>query len=771
MTNRSRVLVLVASLALGLVFVLPLWRIDLEAPQYPEGIGMRILVNTITGRNPNDLSNLNGLNHYIGMKPIEPDSIPELRWMPWILGGLIGIGLLTAATRSRALLLGWVAAFFVLAGVGLVDYYRWGYDYGHDLNPKAAIKVPGMAYQPPLIGSKKLLNFTSHSWPAAGGWIVIGSLLVISGVAVSELRRRGRGKRAAATPPASVRPGTLLVAAALAAVLAGCEPGPQPIRVGEDRCAFCLMGIAEAPFAGELVTRRGRIHTFDSVECLAAYVNGRVEESEIASAWVTDFTSSPALIDATAAAYLRSDGVRSPMGLGLAAFASTAARDSVQRELGGDVLDWQGVRAAVREAWPDGTPHMGRHGGAAGTAEVDAGGRVVDAMRPGALAEAIVAAAPGERIVVRPGHYREPTLVIEKPVELVGQGYPVLDGEGKRPLIVIRSDGVTIRGLTLRDPGRSNVEDRAAIRVERARNCRIEGNRIEKGYFGIYLASVADCLISGNRIESDATRESTSGNGIHVWYSRGVTIRNNVIRGHRDGLYFEFAKDVRVEDNVSEGNVRYGLHFMFSDSSTYRRNLFRANGAGVAVMYTAHVDMEDNRFLDNWGPATFGLLLKDIRDSRIAGNRFERNTVGIHAEGSDRMRVERNAFHENGWAVKLMANSEDNRFEANDFSANSFDVSTNSRQSYSEFAGNYWDEYRGYDLDRDGRGDVAYRPVRLFSLVVEQNEPALILLRSFLVSLLDAAEAVIPALTPETLVDAHPRMRPVTAAANGGGGG
>lgn len=201
MTNRSRILVVLAALALGLVFVLPLWRIDLEAPQYPEGIGMRIWVNTISGRNPNDLKNLNGLNHYIGMKEIVPDSIPELRYMPWILGGLIGIGLLTAVTRSRKLLFGWVSLFLVFAMVGLVDFYKWGYDYGHDLNPKAAIKVPGMAYQPPLIGSKKLLNFTSHSWPAAGGWIAIGSLLLISGVAVSELRRRSSGGPGAPAVP------------------------------------------------------------------------------------------------------------------------------------------------------------------------------------------------------------------------------------------------------------------------------------------------------------------------------------------------------------------------------------------------------------------------------------------------------------------------------------------------------------------------------------------------------------------------------------------
>ncbi|MGD8276617.1 MAG: hypothetical protein PVH00_01265 [Gemmatimonadota bacterium] len=207
MTKRSRALVLAASLALGLGFLLPLWRIDLHAPQYPEGIGVRIRVNTITGRKPHDLSNLNGLNHYIGMKPIEPDSIPELRWMPWILGGLVGLGLLTAATRSRKLLFGWAGLFLLFAVAGLVDFYKWGYEYGHDLDPHAAIQVPGMTYQPPLIGSKKLLNFTSRSWPASGGWIALGALLMAVGVAVVE-GKRGRGGNAIAADasPAGRRP-------------------------------------------------------------------------------------------------------------------------------------------------------------------------------------------------------------------------------------------------------------------------------------------------------------------------------------------------------------------------------------------------------------------------------------------------------------------------------------------------------------------------------------------------------------------------------------
>jgi nitrous oxidase accessory protein len=181
-------------------------------------------------------------------------------------------------------------------------------------------------------------------------------------------------------------------------------------------------------------------------------------------------------------------------------------------------------------------------------------------------------------------------------------------------------------------------------------------------------------------------------------------------------------------------------------------------------MYARGVEMTGNRFEDNWGTAAFGLLLKDIRDSRIEDNTFERNSIAMYAEASNRLVVRGNAFRRNGWAVKLLANSENSRFTANDFEGNTFDVATNSRRTYSTFEGNWWSAYRGYDLDRDGIGDVAHRPVRLFSLLVERNEPSLILLRSFLVGLLDAAESVIPALTPETLQDERPLMNPATPA-------
>jgi len=265
----------------------------------------------------------------------------------------------------------------------------------------------------------------------------------------------------------------------------------------------------------------------------------------------------------------------------------------------------------------------------------------------------------------------------------------VLDGEGERQIMRVTADSVTIRGLVFRNVGVSFVEDRAALKVDEARHCVVEDNRIENAFFGIYLAKTASCRVAHNTLQGTGASETQSGNGIHVWYARAIDIIDNTIRGHRDGIYFEFVEDSRVTGNRSEANLRYGLHFMFSDRCRYHRNVFRDNGAGVAVMYAKNVEITGNHFDHNWGSAAFGLLLKDITDSEVRGNVFVENTVGIYAEGANRVHFTENDFLENGWAVKIMANALDNVFARNNFVGNAFDVATNSRRHYSRFEANY----------------------------------------------------------------------------------
>ncbi|MCX5766163.1 MAG: nitrous oxide reductase family maturation protein NosD [Gemmatimonadetes bacterium] len=377
------------------------------------------------------------------------------------------------------------------------------------------------------------------------------------------------------------------------------------------------------------------------------------------------------------------------------------------------------------------------------------------------IAQALAAARPGDRVVITAGLYREPTLVVRTPhITVEGRGWPVLDGESVRTVFVIAADSVTVRGLVLEHTGVSNLDDRAGIRAEDVRGCIIEHNRLRDNLFGIYIQRSADCIVRDNDVEAHGASQTTSGNGIHMWYSPGTRVERNRVSGQRDGIYFEFSPGGVTTDNVSEHSQRYGLHFMFSDSCRYERNVFRDNTSGVAVMYSRGVVISHNRFERAWGSGAYGLLLKEILGGEIRGNTFSHNSIGLYLEGAVRMAVADNDFVQNGWAAKVLANAEDNQFTGNRFSGNAFDVGTNSRSASSTFDGNWWDAYRGYDLNRDGIGDVPFHPVRLFALIVEQHPAALVLLRSPMVAVLDAAERVLPVLTPEALVDHHPHMRP-----------
>ncbi|HEX2717687.1 MAG TPA: nitrous oxide reductase family maturation protein NosD [Gemmatimonadaceae bacterium] len=756
MNSRDRTLIaLAALLALG-AFALPLWRIELIAPQYPEGLGMLIRLDTITGIKPNDLNSINGLNHYIGMRAIDPAAIPVLDVMPWVVGALAAAGLLVAAIGSRALLWAWLVTFALAGAAGLAEFWRWGYDYGHNLAPDAAIKVPGMSYQPPLLGTKQLLNFTAASWPSWGGILLGVAFAVGLGVAVAPLIARRR--RAAAA-----------VALAATAATAACRGVPRAIAYGEDGCDYCRMEITDPRYGAEVVMKTGKAHTFDSIECMAGFVATLRDSSEIESLWVSDYQRPGRLLALREARLLRATQPGSPMGGGIVAIAIDADSADLAARLGAHTVAWQDVRrlalAAPGEAVaavPASSDAPAAPGAGVVARAATTGSIVVDPAGPvRTIAEGIRLAAPGGRVVVRAGVYREPTIVVDRPLEIVGEGLPTLDGEGTREIMQVVADDVTVRGLRFAHVGTSFVEDRAALRIRDAKRCAVTDNRIDSAFFAIYLANVTGCRIERNVIRGADSTEATAGNGIHLWSTRSVTIAGNTVTGHRDGIYFEFVHDARVERNTSEGNLRYGLHFMYSDDCEYADNTFRRNGSGVAVMYTKRVTMRGNHFADNWGSAAYGLLVKEVADARLERNTFARNTVAFFADGADRMTLTHNVFTDNGWALRLAGSTNEGEVTANNFSGNSFDVVTTTRSPSTRVSGNWWQEYRGYDLDRDGVGDVPHRPVRLFSVVVEHNPPAMMLLRSGFVGVLDTIERAIPSLTPETLVDASPAMTPV----------
>jgi nitrous oxidase accessory protein len=377
------------------------------------------------------------------------------------------------------------------------------------------------------------------------------------------------------------------------------------------------------------------------------------------------------------------------------------------------------------------------------------------------VTDAVRRALAGDTILVLPGVYAESGIVVDKSVSIIGDGFPEIDGRGEGQILTVKADDVRIEGLVVKNVGVSYTEDRAGIKLIGAKRCVIRGNRLLNNFFAIYLENSGDCVVADNRIAGEHASETSSANGIHLWYCKNIVIENNEVKGHRDGIYLEFVEKSAIRRNVSEENARYGLHFMFSHDDSYEGNSFRRNGAGVAVMYSDRVSMTRNTFEHNWGPASYGLLLKDIRDSSVSANRFENNTVGIHSEGSIRVKIRGNLFRDNGCAIRMLASSYESEVTGNSFTGNTFDLSTNSKQNSNLFDGNYWSRYQGYDLDRDGVGDVPHRPVHIFSLLVERDPAGLVLLRSFFVDLIDAAERVLPIYTPPTLLDKRPLVRPL----------
>jgi len=333
-TNISRITLIIGALALLIMLKVPIWSIYLTAPQYPEGLEMKIWHDTLTG----DVRVISALNHYIGMRAISVDMFPEFEYIGPAIIGVAGLCLLLALIGRWWSALTYWMVLAIADSLALYDFWRWGYDYGHNLDPTAPIIIPGMAYQPPVIGYKKLLNFEAWSLPDTGGWI----LMVVTGVSLLivayEWWRHRKGKFVAAQPAAVA---TMLL---LPVLFAQCSTGPQPIHYGSDACAFCKMTLMDKRYGAEIMTKKGKAFKFDDVNCLVLFEQeGTVKPADIAGRYIVDFAHEGVLLDIEKAVFLHSENLKTPMASQVAAFATQNDLDNVRAQAGGKELDWAQV--------------------------------------------------------------------------------------------------------------------------------------------------------------------------------------------------------------------------------------------------------------------------------------------------------------------------------------------------------------------------------------------------------------------------------------------
>lgn len=328
----SRALLAIAALLLIPTFFLPIWRIELSAPQYPEGLAMQIWLNNLTG----DIDIINGLNHYIGMAKLSVASFPEFGFLPYIVAVFVVLGLL-AALWNRFIGLSAYFLVLILAGAAaLWDFYRWGYEYGHNLSPDAAIQVPGMAYQPPIIGYKQLLNFGAYSVPDLGGWcIIVAGILVGFTWGLEMLANRKN---------TSLNQLAMLSGIFLTLFFSSCKAQPEPLNFGKDNCHFCKMSLADTKFGAEMVSKKGKVTKFDDVNCMIQFIkkNG-IKTEEIAFLLVVDYAQTKKLIPVESAYFLHGNQVKSPMRSDVAAFENKNDKTSANAHILGKELTWKEV--------------------------------------------------------------------------------------------------------------------------------------------------------------------------------------------------------------------------------------------------------------------------------------------------------------------------------------------------------------------------------------------------------------------------------------------
>jgi nitrous oxidase accessory protein len=386
----------------------------------------------------------------------------------------------------------------------------------------------------------------------------------------------------------------------------------------------------------------------------------------------------------------------------------------------------------------------------------------------GPLGRRIAQAPPGSTIEIAPGVYHE-RLRIDKPIRLVGQGRPVIDGDGSGDIIEIVSPGVEVRGLVVRNTGTDLDKENTGIRVLAPRAV-IEDNILEEILFGIDLRDAPDCVVRGNRIGGKRLAISRRGDGLRLWRSDKTLVESNTIHDGRDAIVW-YSSNVTLRGNRSF-RCRYGLHLMYSDAVTIEDNELTGNSVGVYLMYSRGVELRRNRLVQNRGPSGYGVGLKETDQFTVADNYITGNRVGVYIDGSPFTAKApgvfiRNTIAYNDIGFTFLPSARNNEITENNFIDNLDQVAVAGRggldanRFWAGETGNFWSDYTGYDRNGDGVGDFVHESQTLFENMMDREPKLRLFLFSPAQQAIEFVGRALPCVRPEPkFTDEVPRMRP-----------
>jgi copper chaperone NosL len=332
-SSLSRLLFIISGVTLSTILYFPIWQIQLSAPQYPEGLILLIYPNKLGG----NVDIINGLNHYIGMKAIRAADFMEFIILPYIIIFYSVLFILTGLIGKRKLMNFSFVLFVCFGIIAMADFWNWEYNYGHTLNPEAAIVVPGMSYQPPLIGFKQLLNFGAYSIPDIGGWIFISIGAILLAVICREWLGLKKAREAQKFPPA-------FILSLVVFFIASCNSAPSPLVAGKDNCHYCKMTISDTRFGAEIITDKGKIIKFDDPKCVISFLRSHEGQSlSVHEIYFTDFSGGHQLIDSKNAIFLKTESLKAPMGGVFSCFSNPDSLKNVMAIYPGVITHWHEV--------------------------------------------------------------------------------------------------------------------------------------------------------------------------------------------------------------------------------------------------------------------------------------------------------------------------------------------------------------------------------------------------------------------------------------------